>query len=451
MTTTLYWFRQDLRLHDNAALNHACTQSSELLPLVLREPDPADMSDTPWGFLRCGPNRARFRSQAAAGVREQLRQRGSELYQPRRAGIEGLIELAHEMAITQVVCEAIHAPEEQSEVKALRQAGIAVVEIDQSSLLSAEDLPFDPQKAPTVFTAFRQAVEKNKVRPKHPLAPPAVLPPLPKRLAGTLATNLTTNPPLNPSSLAAPFVVAVPFTPAADPRSAFPYQDADWHGDEASALAHVKRYFSSNLPQRYKQTRNGLVGTDYSTKFSPWLAVGALSPRAIWEALEAHEAERGQNDGTYWIWFELLWRDHFRLMMRRFGRRLFLKYGLLDAPPSPKADQKPAIFQMWTQGRTKEPFVDAGMRELAATGYLSNRMRQNVASYLIHELQGDWRAGAAWFEHSLIDYDVHSNQGNWAYIAGVGTDPRGGRAFNIQKQAQDYDRSGDYRKLWTSL
>jgi deoxyribodipyrimidine photo-lyase len=91
------------------------------------------------------------------------------------------------------------------------------------------------------------------------------------------------------------------------------------------------------------------------------------------------------------------------------------------------------------------------MRELAATGYLSNRMRQNVASYLIHELQGDWRAGAAWFEHSLIDYDVHSNQGNWAYIAGVGTDPRGGRAFNIQKQAQDYDRSGDYRKLWTSL
>ena len=245
--------------------------------------------------------------------------------------------------------------------------------------------------------------------------------------------------------------MAVPFTPAADPRSAFPYQDADWHGDEASALAHVKRYFSSNLPQRYKQTRNGLVGTDYSTKFSPWLAVGALSPRAIWEALEAHEAERGQNDGTYWIWFELLWRDHFRLMMRRFGRRLFLKYGLLDAPPSPKADQKPAIFQMWTQGRTKEPFVDAGMRELAATGYLSNRMRQNVASYLIHELQGDWRAGAAWFEHSLIDYDVHSNQGNWAYIAGVGTDPRGGRAFNIQKQAQDYDRSGDYRKLWTSL
>jgi len=89
------------------------------------------------------------------------------------------------------------------------------------------------------------------------------------------------------------------------------------------------------------------------------------------------------------------------------------------------------------------------MRELAATGYLSNRMRQNVASYLIHELEGDWRAGAAWFEHALIDYDVHSNQGNWAYIAGVGTDPRGGRAFNIQKQAHDYDRSGDYRKLWT--
>jgi len=443
MTTTIYWFRQDFRLHDNASLHHACKHSSELLPLVLRESEPANMSDTPWGFLRCGPHRASFRSQAAAGVQEQLRQKGSDLYQPMRAGVEGLIALAREMAITQVACETIHAPQEQSEVQALRQAGLNVMQIEQSSLLSAEDLPFDPQKAPTVFTAFRQAVEKNKVRPQAPLPTPTTLPPLPKGLA--------TNPPLSPANPATPFAAPASSTPAADSRSAFPYQERGWQGDEASALAHVKRYFSSNLPQRYKQSRNGLVGTDYSTKFSPWLAVGALSPRIIWEALEAHEAERGQNDGTYWIWFELLWRDHFRLMMRRFGRRLFLKNGLLDTPAPPRADQKPAIFEMWTQGRTKEPFVDAGMRELATTGYLSNRMRQNVASYLIHELQGDWRAGAAWFEHALIDYDVHSNQGNWAYIAGVGTDPRGGRAFNIQKQAQDHDRSGDYRKLWTSL
>ncbi len=84
-------------------------------------------------------------------------------------------------------------------------------------------------------------------------------------------------------------------------------------------------------------------------------------------------------------------------------------------------------FAAWCAGQTGQPLVDAAMRELAATGYLSNRLRQVVASYLIHDLACDWRAGAAWFEAQLLDYDVYSNQGNWLYIAGRGTDPRGGR------------------------
>ncbi len=105
-------------------------------------------------------------------------------------------------------------------------------------------------------------------------------------------------------------------------------------------------------------------------------------------------------------------------------------------------------LQRWTTGQTGHPFVDAGMRELRATGYLSNRMRQVVASYLIHDLKVDWRAGAAWFESQLIDYDVYSNQGNWLYIAGVGTDPRGGRRFNPDKQAADHDPAGAYQKKW---
>jgi deoxyribodipyrimidine photo-lyase len=88
------------------------------------------------------------------------------------------------------------------------------------------------------------------------------------------------------------------------------------------------------------------------------------------------------------------------------------------------------------------------MRELAATGYLSNRMRQNVASYLIHDLDCDWRAGAAWFEHCLIDFDVYSNQGNWLYLSGRGTDARANRRFNPVVQAQQYDPDGSYRRTW---
>jgi deoxyribodipyrimidine photo-lyase len=90
------------------------------------------------------------------------------------------------------------------------------------------------------------------------------------------------------------------------------------------------------------------------------------------------------------------------------------------------------------------------MHELITTGYLSNRMRQIIASYWIYNMQGHWQVGAAWLESQLIDYDVYSNQGNWLYIAGKGTDPRGGRPMNITKQTQDHDPEGIYRKMWLS-
>jgi deoxyribodipyrimidine photo-lyase len=102
----------------------------------------------------------------------------------------------------------------------------------------------------------------------------------------------------------------------------------------------------------------------------------------------------------------------------------------------------------WCQGASGERLIDAGMRELAQTGYLSNRLRQNVASYLVHDLTGDWRAGAAWFEHQLVDFDIYSNQGNWLYVSGRGTDPRIGRRFDSDRQARQYDVDGAYRRLW---
>jgi len=104
----------------------------------------------------------------------------------------------------------------------------------------------------------------------------------------------------------------------------------------------------------------------------------------------------------------------------------------------------------WINGKTGVDFVDANMNELRLTGFMSNRGRQNVASYLCNDLQLDWRYGAAYFEQELIDYDVASNWGNWAYLAGVGNDPRGNRYFDIAKQARQYDAGGEYRRLWRS-
>jgi deoxyribodipyrimidine photo-lyase len=105
-------------------------------------------------------------------------------------------------------------------------------------------------------------------------------------------------------------------------------------------------------------------------------------------------------------------------------------------------------FEIWQTGNTGFPLVDANMRELADTGFMSNRGRQNVASFLTKNLGIDWRMGAEWFESRLIDYDPCSNWGNWNYTAGIGNDARGFRFFNINKQAQDYDPLGEYVKHW---
>lgn len=428
--TIIYWFRRDRRLSDNPALSLAIAKARDidttLLPVALREENP----EVQWGFKRLGSHRLAFEDHSLDGLARDLRSLGSDLYQPQAPGMAGLIKLAKEVRASCIICEAIEAPQELDEIDALRTSSIEVHCIEQSALLPDESLPFHISNTPTVFSEFRRQVEAGKSLPREPLPCPKSLPPLPENIP-----------------VATPHQVSATL-PALDRRSAFAYQSTGWHGHATDGFSHLQRYFAGALPRRYKESRNGLIGSDYSTKFSPWLSVGAISAAQIWQTLKTHEDRHGANDSTYWIWFELLWRDHFRLMMRRFGRQLFLRKGL-SKQPSAQPAHHPAKFDRWRTGNTGHDFIDAAMRELSATGYLSNRMRQVAASYLIHDLDGDWRAGAAWFEHCLIDFDVHSNQGNWAYIAGVGTDPRGGRRFNPDKQARDYDSDGSYRKLWS--
>ena len=196
---------------------------------------------------------------------------------------------------------------------------------------------------------------------------------------------------------------------------------------------------------QYKFTRNALFGVDTSTRFSPWLAHGCLSPRTIYAEVKRFEEEVESNESTYWVIFELMWRDFFRFSAMRHGRRIFFKGGIRRNPPDSVIN--PTYFNAWANGQTGIPFIDANMRELKATGFMSNRGRQNVASFLSQNLNVDWRMGAAWFETMLLDYDVYSNWGNWAYNSTVGHDSRS-RYFNILKQAGDYDAGGPYVRRW---
>ena len=218
-------------------------------------------------------------------------------------------------------------------------------------------------------------------------------------------------------------------------------------GGETAALERLQHYFwATGALGRYKLTRNGLLGADYSSKFAPWLAQGAISPRRIAAEVGRFEQEQVRNDSTYWLVFELIWRDYFRFLALQAGRRLFYRSGPSGVKKSWRFDSDQ--FELWRTGLTGVPFVDANMRELLLTGFQSNRGRQNVASFLVKSLGQDWRAGAEWFESQLIDFDVCSNWGNWAYVAGVGNDPRADRYFNVIKQAHDYDADGGYVKTW---
>ncbi|WP_293936063.1 DASH family cryptochrome [Iodobacter sp.] len=423
--TAVYWFRNDLRINDNLALAQACLQSDQLALVYCLEPE----EHTIWGFNRVGLHRKIFLADTLLDLARQCQQRGSQLLIVEGKPALALPRILQQHQCQTIYCEAIAAPEEMAQIDSLREQAYEVEAIWQSSLLNPSELPFSIEDLPQVFTAFRQQIEQMGVLAPAPMGWTEKLPELPK------------------AALAIPQVDIKAWAGIApiDKRSAFPYDQPQWQGGATMALAHVQRYLASGLADQYKQTRNGLIGSDYSTKFSPWLASGALSARQIDQQLKTHEAMHGANESTYWIWFELLWRDYFRFLHLRFGVQLYYANGLKDAAT---ISHQPELFLKWCLGNTGQPFIDAGMRELAATGYLSNRMRQNVASFLIHDLQCDWRAGAAWFESLLIDYDVYSNQGNWLYLAGCGTDPRSNRRFNIEKQIKTYDPQCEYLHLW---
>jgi deoxyribodipyrimidine photo-lyase len=438
----VFWFRHDLRLHDNPALTHAVQLARQrhtwLLPVVVL--DPAQTTAlTPWGFARQGPHRSQFVAEGVAALAERLHALGTPLWVCHADPVATLTEYVQQLRISELVCEDIPAPEEQATVAALTTAcatlGARLTTVWQSTLYAPESLPMPPEQVPDTFTAFRQKLESSGVVEAQPLPEVTEWPLASEGTPQTIRLNTATSGHATPQ-------------PARPDKESTP--TVAGRGSESAVLAHLARYCAHGLPHTYKATRNALTGFEHSSRWSPWLASGALSARQAMAAIRRFEAEHGANDSTYWLWFELLWRDHFRWMHVKHGTALYRARGL--GPPlsqSPTSTHNAQGFQRWRSGHTGQPLVDAGMRELAATGWLSNRMRQIVASYLIHDLGGDWRAGAAWFEHMLLDFDTCSNQGNWAYIAGRGTDPRGGRRFNTEKQTQDHDPNGHYRKLWS--
>ncbi|MFW5697346.1 MAG: DASH family cryptochrome, partial [Fimbriimonadaceae bacterium] len=288
------------------------------------------------------------------------------------------------------------------------------------SMVPAGELPFRIDKVPGTFTTFRKRVEHNCQIPKPLQAPERIQFADNNRYDGRPSV-----PDVQP-----------------DPRRALSFE-----GGETAGLARLKHYFwQEDHLARYKSTRNGMIGEDYSSKLSPWLAHGCLSPRLVWHQIKKYEEKRTSNQGTYWLGFELLWRDFFYFTALKEKARLFKRGGIqqVDLPWSLNKQR----FKAWQQGRTGYPIVDANMVELKETGFMSNRGRQIVASFLTKTMGIDWRLGAEWFEQHLVDYDPASNWGNLQYQSGVGNDARSYRLFNPDIQADKYDKKAEYVKHW---
>ena len=435
--TILYWLRNDLRLHDNEALTALPAGTTALLPVYCFDPVALGL-DAYLGLPRTGPHRLAFLLETLADLQQRYAALGSGIHFAVGRPEEVLPALARQLDARAVHASTEHTTEEEEAEEILRAALGPQVPLrcfETLTLLHPDDLPIPIGRLPLSFSKFRfDVAAKVSVRPPRPA--PRQLPALPPGFAPAPLPAADT--------LTAALGLPASARPLPDRRSALPALG----GGETAGLARLHDYaVARHLIGRYDDTRNELLGEAFSTKFSPWLANGSLSARQIWAAIDAYDATHGaRSKGAMQLRLELLWRDYFRLLAHRTGPDFFRWRGLRDQVPKSTRPAQ-AVFADWTAGRTGNAFVDANMRELAATGFMSNRGRQNVASYLIHDLHQDWRWGAAWFEHQLIDHDAASNWGNWKNIAGTGTDVRD-TAFDVPQQARRYDSQGRYVRTW---
>eukprot|EP00542_Grammatophora_oceanica_P007273 CAMPEP_0194067466 /NCGR_PEP_ID=MMETSP0009_2-20130614/86572_1 /TAXON_ID=210454 /ORGANISM="Grammatophora oceanica, Strain CCMP 410" /LENGTH=571 /DNA_ID=CAMNT_0038720493 /DNA_START=90 /DNA_END=1805 /DNA_ORIENTATION=+ len=465
-TVHMHWFRlMDLRLHDNPALTKACDEAATdssgadngILPVFCFDPRifGNDARTRDFGSVKCGPKRAKFILESVQDLRKRLEDRGSGLLVTQGKPEDVLCEILKEVdpnkaCIPHVTCQTEVCSEELSVDKTIRASltkehhpKSILQTIWGSTLYDPDDLPF-PNGAydvPNVFTPFRNKVEKN-CKIGAPL-------PVPTKRKLQLVTTNTDSSKLASYLERMPTLKDLGYTDE-QVEEAETYDDRgvmNFRGGETAALARVQDYiWDKDLLKVYFDTRNGMIGPDYSTKLAPWLAHGNVSPRYVAHQCQKYERERVENKSTYWVVFELLWRDFFKFFAMKHGDNIFFQSGTTGSDNDKKWGFDPRHFQAWKEGRTGYPLVDANMRELKATGFMSNRGRQNVCSFLALDMNTDWRHGADYFESTLLDYDVHSNWGNWCSGAGM----TGGRInrFNIVKQSKDYDQHGDYVRHW---
>ena len=416
----LYCFTHDLRLDDNALLLQASREVHELLCVYCINPEDRQQQHLLDSCLSI--HRRQFINEALQDLDNQLNRFQQKLKILQGDTFDILSQTIQKFSIDRIYMSAQVGHYEEQLLRKLKSSypWLTFVAYDNYTLFRQEQIPDEVRECQSSFSKFLKGVQQLTV--DLPVSPVGNLPPYP---SGTTFFDLRALEYIDVGSK----------------------QNFLGKGGESVALNHLESYFSSHMPLTYKETRNNLLGWDSSTKFSSWLSLGCLSPRRIAYRLSTFEKEVQASESTYWIYYELIWREFFQWYAKSHGEKLFYFSGILNKKPL--TTFYPERFKKWSEASTPFPLVNACITELNQTGFLSNRARQLVASALINELGLDWRYGAAYFESKLIDYDVASNWGNWQYIAGVGAgNTEGAKFFNLELQDHRFDPQGEYKKAW---
>ncbi len=413
--TILVWFRNDLRIHDNEILLEAVRKADKILPVYCF--DPFYFKQNSSGNPKTGNIRARFLIESVANLRKNLQTIGGELIVRIGNPAEILPQLAEEYHVNEVYHHREVASEEteisEQVETALWKMRLNLKHFIGHTLYHKEDLPFPIKDIPDSFAVFKKKAERDSnVRPCLDTPGHITTPGISD--AGEIPTlqMLGLNEPID------------------DPRSLNRFV-----GGEDEALTQLANFFDNN-----SHLLIGKKGAQVNlSKLSPWVALGCISLRRVYWEVVKHQQLNNTQYGN--ILLDLLWRDYFRFMFKKHGQ----KFIATKDNTEDTAIGTDALFEIWKNGETGVPIIDAIMHELNATGYISNQSRQITAGFLVNELKVHWKKGAAYFEEKLIDYSPASNWGNWAFIAGV-NDARESR-YNVAVLPESASRS-EYIDTW---
>lgn len=395
----IWWIRRDLRLTDNAAL-HAALETGSTLPVFILDPALSNLSPRRKDFLYAG----------LASLDTDLRKRGSYLVIRSGKPVDVLRQLFDELQ-----AETIYAEEDYTPYARKRDAFIQKL------------LPLKLLQGQTVH--HPKSVLKQDGRPYTVYTPYS-------KVWKAQLSKLNLHPALE--QITTPAGVRSEALPAFTTNNLFP-------ASEAEALTRLEEFAYRRI-HAYADERNrmDLEGT---SALSPYLRFGMIGLRqAVQTALDAQKTNRGSKGAETWL-NELIWREFYIQILYHFPQvaQTAFNPALANIPWR----NQPSEFEAWKRGETGVPVVDAAMRQLKETGWMHNRARMIVASFLVKDLLIDWRWGEAWFMENLLDGDIAPNNGGWQWTAGTGTDAAPYfRIFNPVLQSTKFDPNGDYIRKW---